>query len=275
MKTIHNDFLLQRDFSSKQDLVWEQLRKEAEEIIEDEPHLEPLVVKAILGEENFENAVLKRIIQNLKFEDLPEDILHSIYQSALDDSGDWLSKAFRADMIAVMERDPACERLIDSLLFFKGYLAMQAHRLAHIIWHKGQKDTARYLQSRSSRIFQTDIHPAVFCDLGIMLDHATGIVIGETSTIGKDVSILQGVTLGGTGKELEDRHPKIGDCVLIGAGAIILGNIKVENCSQVAAGSVVVKPVPPRVTVAGVPAKIVGDAGCPNPGKSMMHYGLK
>ena len=256
------------------DLVWQQIYQEAEAIFAREPHLESALENAVFQHNTLEAAILHRISKNLAFEDMPFHVLYALYDALLEEKGDEIGNAMRADLIATMDRDPACNRLIDSLLFYKGFLGMQAHRLAHILWHKGQKDTACYLQSRSSRIFQTDIHPAAIFDLGIMLDHATGIVVGETAHVGKDVSILQGVTLGGTGKEQGDRHPKVGNCVLIGAGAIILGNIDIGHCSQVAAGSVVVKPVPSRVTVAGVPAKVVGDAGCRTPGVTMQHYGL-
>ena len=155
------------------------------------------------------------------------------------------------------------------LLYFKGFHAIQTHRLAHWLYQKGRKDFAYYLQSRSSAVFQTDINPAAKIGRGIFLDHATGFVCGETAVIEDDVSILHGVTLGGTGKENEDRHPKIRHGVLIGAGAKILGNIEVGHCARIAAGSVVVKPVPHNVTVAGVPAKIVGEAGCAEPSRTM------
>ena len=177
--------------------------------------------------------------------------------------------AFRADLAAVFDRDPACSRYIEPLLYFKGFHALVTHRFAHELLKQGRRDFALYLQSQSSRIFAVDINPAARIGIGIMLDHGTGIVIGETAVVGDNCSILQGVTLGGTGKEIGDRHPKIGDNVLISAGAKVLGNIKVGNCSRIAAGSVVLKEVPPRTTVAGVPAKVVGPAGCPEPARSM------
>jgi serine O-acetyltransferase len=169
----------------------------------------------------------------------------------------------------VYDRDPATSRFIDPLLYFKGFHAIQAHRLAHWLHNNGRKDFAFYLQSRSSSVFQTDINPAAKIGRGIFLDHATGFVVGETALIEDDVSILHGVTLGGTGKENEDRHPKIRHGVLIGAGAKILGNIEIGHCARIAAGSVVVKPVPHNVTVAGVPAKVVGEAGCAEPSRTM------
>ena len=157
------------------------------------------------------------------------------------------------------------------MLYYKGFHAVQTHRLAHWLWGKGRKDFAYYLQSRASAVFQCDIHPAAKIGRGIFLDHATGLVVGETAVIGNDVSILHDVTLGGTGKDHGDRHPKIADGVLIGAGAKIIGNIEIGRCARVAAGSVVINPVPNNVTVAGVPAKIVGDAPCEEPSRTMDH----
>ena len=164
--------------------------------------------------------------------------------------------------MAVYERDPACHRLMQPLLFFKGYQAVQAYRLGHWLWTEGRRDLAYFVQMRVSEVFGVDIHPAARIGRGIMIDHAHSIVIGETAVVGDNVSMLHSVTLGGTGKEEEDRHPKIGNGVLIGAGAKVLGNIKVGNCSRIAAGSVVLPDVPPCKTVAGVPARIVGEAGC-------------
>ena len=171
--------------------------------------------------------------------------------------------------MAVADRDPACTRIIEPVLYFKGFHAIQTHRLAHALWKAGRRDFALYLQSRSSAVFQTDIHPAAIIGKGIFLDHATGLVVGSTAVIEDDVSLLQGVTLGGTGKEIGDRHPKIRHGVLIGAGATILGNIEVGHCARIASGSVVLHPVPHNKTVAGVPAKIVGEAGCAEPARSM------
>jgi len=171
--------------------------------------------------------------------------------------------------MAVADRDPACLRLMEPLLYFKGFHALQTHRLAHALIKAGRRDFAMYLQSRSSAVFGVDINPAARIGKGIFFDHATGIVVGETCVIDDDVSILQGVTLGGTGKEIGDRHPKIRHGVLIGAGAKILGNIEIGHCARVAAGSVVLAPVPHNKTVAGVPARIVGEAGCAEPARDM------
>ncbi len=174
-------------------------------------------------------------------------------------------------MHADHDRDPATSRFIDPLLYFKGFHALQTHRLAHWLYRKGRKDFAYYLQSRSSAVFQTDINPTAKIGRGIFLDHATGFVCGETAVIEDDVSILHGVTLGGTGKENEDRHPKIRQGVMIGAGAKILGNVEIGKGAKVGAGSVVLNPVPAHCTVAGVPARVVGCPQEAEPALSMNH----
>ncbi len=169
-----------------------------------------------------------------------------------------IGEAMRSDIAAVYDRDPACDRQIEPVLYFKGFHAIETHRLAHWLWNNGRRDFALYLQARSSAVFQTDINPAAPMGRGIFFDHATGIVVGRTAVIEDNVSILQGVTLGGTGKETGDRHPKIRHGVLIGAGAKVLGNIEIGEGAKIAAGSVVLHPVAPFTTVAGVPAKVVG-----------------
>jgi serine O-acetyltransferase len=177
----------------------------------------------------------------------------------------------RADLSAVFERDPACHTYAQAFLFFKGFHALQSHRIAHWLYKHDRAPFAYFIQSRMSELFAVDIHPNAKIGRGIFMDHATGIVIGETAVVDDDVSMLHGVTLGGTGKEHEDRHPKIRRGVLLGAGAKVLGNIEVGEYSRVAAGSVVLKPVPANCTVAGVPAKTVGCAGCDRPSQAMDH----
>ena len=173
------------------------------------------------------------------------------------------------DLFSVFERDPACGKLMQPLLYFKGYKAIQVFRIAHCLYEAGDTEVAYFLQMRMSEIFCVDIHPAAKIGVGIMVDHAHSVVIGETASVGDNVSILHSVTLGGTGKNSGDRHPKIGDGVLIGAGASVLGNIVVGKCSRIASGSVVLSDVPDFTTVAGVPAKIVGKSGCDQPSVSM------
>jgi serine O-acetyltransferase len=199
---------------------------------------------------------------------LDTGLLHKTFHEVLEAEPS-LGDTFRADLMAVAKRDPACSRMIEPLLYFKGFHALESYRIAHWLFKAGRKDFALYLQSLTSRFLQVDIHPAAKIGRGIMLDHATGIVIGETAAIGDNCSLLHGVTLGGTGNEKGDRHPKIGRGVMIGAGAKILGNIEVGDCARVAAGSVVLKDVPPRTTVAGVPAREIGASGCEEPALAM------
>ena len=182
-----------------------------------------------------------------------------------------LVAAAEADLKAVFERDPACRGYVQPFLFFKGFQALQTHRVAHWLWTQGRETLAFYLQSRVSELFQMDIHPATRIGRGIFVDHGTGIVIGETAVVGDDVSMLHGVTLGGTGAERGDRHPKVGKGVLLGAGAKVLGNIKIGDYAKVASGSVVLRDVPAGCTAAGVPARLVNCPTCEEPAKSMDH----
>jgi serine O-acetyltransferase len=252
------------------DPIWDAIVSEARAIVADEPALGTLVISTILNYETFEEALAHRLSERLDHSDVSADLIRQAFGDALKARPE-ISIEARVDLAATLERDPACHRAIEPLLYFKGFQAVQTHRFASALWHLGRRDFALYLQSRSSQVFQVDINPEARLGKGLMLDHGTGVVIGETAVVGDHVSIMQGVTLGGTGKADEDRHPKIGNGVLIGAGAIVLGNIVVGDCARVAAGSVVVKPVPPGVTVAGVPAKIIGEAGCPQPGSGMDH----
>ena len=235
------------------DPVWDAVRAGARQIITTEPSLANLVITAVLNHETFEQALAHRIAARLDHEDVSADIIRQTFAEVIADTPQIGTDA-RVDLAATLERDPACHRAIEPLLYFKGYQAIQTHRFAHALFMAGRRDFALYLQSRASQVFQVDINPAVRIGKGIMLDHGTGLVIGETAVVGDNVSLLQGVTLGGTGKADQDRHPKIGNGVLIGAGAKVLGNIKVGDCSRIGAGSVVLKEVPPRTTVAGVPA---------------------
>ena len=259
----------------KLDPVWTRVRQEGEDIARREPELASFIYENILHHDTLETAVAHRVSQRLEHADVSSDLIRQAYREALEDQPS-LGEAFRADIVAALDRDPATTRFIEPVLYYKGFHAIQTHRLANWLLVKGRKDFALYLQSRSSAAFQCDINPAARIGRGIFLDHATGLVVGETAVIEDDVSILHGVTLGGTGKEHEDRHPKIRHGVMIGAGAKILGNIEVGHCARIAAGSVVVKPVPNNVTVAGVPAKVVGEAGCPEPSRAMdqMLYGI-
>jgi len=259
---------LKDDSTPQVDPVWKAIREEADAVVAKEPMMSSFIYNTILNQSSLEDAVIFRIAERLHNRDLSADLIRQSFRQMREDWNEW-SEVLRIDIAAVYDRDPACSRLIDPILYFKGFHAIQTHRLAHWNLNNGNKDMALYLQSRSSQVFQTDINPAAKFGRGMFLDHATGLVVGETAVVGDDVSILHSVTLGGTGKEWEDRHPKIGDGVLLGAGAKILGNITIGNCSRVAAGSMVIKPVPEKVTVAGIPAKVVGVAGCSEPSRTM------
>lgn len=250
------------------DPVWNNLRDEAEVVAANEPALAGFVLANILNHESLESAVAHRTADRLDHGAVDGDMIRHAFRNMYADQPR-LSDTLRADLVAVLDRDPACNRFVEPVLYFKGFHAIQTQRLSHWLFENGRQDFALYLQSRASEVFQVDIHPAVPMGKGLFIDHATGVVVGGTAVIEDDVSILQNVTLGGTGKETGDRHPKIRQGVLIGAGAKILGNIEVGHCSRVAAGSVVLAPVPVNTTVAGVPAKVVGQAGCAEPSRTM------
>ena len=250
------------------DPIWAEVRSEAEEAMSAEPALGGFIFATVLSHERLEDAICHRLALRLNHSDVDAGLIGQVFHDVLTRKPE-LGQAFRADLAAVYDRDPACSRYIEPLLYFKGFHALVTHRFAHELWKEGRRDFALYLQSQSSRIFAVDIHPAARIGIGIMMDHATGIVIGETAAVGDNTSLLHNVTLGGSGKESGDRHPKIGASVMIGAGAKVLGNISVGNCPRIAAGSVVLKDVPPNTTVAGVPAKVVGPAGCPEPARTM------
>ena len=250
------------------DPIWHAIRGEAQEAVSRDPLLAAFLYAAILNQESLEDAVIHRLAERLAHQDVGADLIRQAFKAMLADDPSW-SDVVRVDIQAYYDRDPACDRFIMPVLYFKGFHAIQTHRLAHWLWNKGRRDFALYLQSRSSSVFQTDINPAARIGKGIFLDHATGLVVGQTAVIEDDVSILHGVTLGGTGKSGGDRHPKIRYGVLIGAGAKILGNIEIGHCSKIAVGSVVLAPVPHNKTVAGVPARVVGETGCDQPSRQM------
>ncbi|MEQ1901107.1 MAG: serine O-acetyltransferase [Devosia sp.] len=250
------------------DPVWDAVRADAQRVVASEPSLGSMVMANVVNHDSFEAALAHRLAERLDHPDVSADLIRQAFHDALDIRPE-IGLDARADLTATLERDPATHRVLVPFLYFKGFQAIQTHRFAHVLWNAGRKDFALYLQSRSSQVFQTDINPAARIGKGMMLDHATGFVVGETAVIGDNCSILQGVTLGGTGKADEDRHPKIGNGVLIGAHAVVLGNIRVGDCARIGAGSVVTKEVPPRVTVVGVPARIVGEAGAALPSIAM------
>jgi serine O-acetyltransferase len=248
--------------------VWAALRNEAEAAAQKEAALASLLAAVILNHKTLGGALSYQLARKLGDQELRAMSIREVAEEAYArDPG--LVAAAEADLKAVFERDPACKGYVQPFLFFKGFLSLQTQRVAHSLWAEGRDTLALYLQSRMSELFQVDIHPATRIGRGVFIDHGTGIVIGETAVIGDDVSMLQGVTLGGTGAERGDRHPKIGKGVLLGAGAKVLGNIKIGDYAKVASGSVVLKEVPPGCTAAGVPARLVNCPTCDEPAKTM------
>lgn len=250
------------------DPVWARIRAEAEMAVSKEPLLGGLIHSSLLHHPTLERALSYRISLKLASGEMSEQILREMADEAYAEDPS-LGRSARADLTAIVDRDPACHRFLQPILYFKGFQAVQAYRIGHWLWRQGRDDMAYFIQMRVSEQFGIDIHPAAKMGKGIMIDHAHSIVIGETAVVGDNVSMLHSVTLGGTGKEDGDRHPKIENGVMIGAGAKVLGNINIGHCSRIAAGSVVLEEVPPCTTVAGVPARIVGEAGCDQPAMSM------
>jgi serine O-acetyltransferase len=260
-----------REKVSAVDPIWTALRQQAEAMAGREPALAGFVHATILQHDQLEQALSYHLARKLGNEDLSPLAVREMFDDALlADPG--FGQAVRADLSAVFERDPACHSYVDAFLFYKGVHALESHRVAHWLWNSGRKAMALFVQSRVSQLFAVDIHPAAKIGCGIMLDHATGIVIGETAVVEDDVSIMQDVTLGGTGKESGDRHPKIRRGVLLSLGAKVLGNIEIGEYSRVGAGSVVLKPVPPGCTAVGVPAKLINCDCGKNPSQQMNHY---
>lgn len=248
--------------------VWPKLRVEAATAAAQEPLLASFMNSTILHHESIGAALSYHLAQKLGGSDMNALQMREVCEAAFR-AEPGIAAAVERDMRAVRDRDPACRSFLQPFLYFKGFAALQSYRVAHWLWRDGRDYLAFHLQSRISELFQVDIHPAAVIGHGVFIDHATGIVIGETARVGDDVSMLHNVTLGGTGKVGGDRHPKIGRAVLLGAGAKVLGNITVGDEARIASGSVVLQDVAPRCTVAGVPAKPVGGACCPEPGKTM------
>ena len=250
--------------------VWAALHNEAVHLSAQEPSLASLLNAVVVRHANLASALSYQLARKLGDQELRAMSLRELADEAYAADPAIIDMA-EADLRAVFERDPACKGYVQPFLYFKGFQALQTYRVAHWLWGRGREAIAHYLQSRMSELFQVDIHPAAVIGRGAFFDHGTGIVIGETASVGDDVSMLQGVTLGGTGAERGDRHPKIGKGVLLGAGAKVLGNITVGDYAKIASGSVVLKPVPAHCTAAGVPARLVNCPTCPEPSRSMDH----
>lgn len=256
--------------TTERDTLWEQIRAEAAEGAWREPMLASFLYATILNHRTFEDALGFQLASKLESATLPAMSLRDLIQEAFE-SEQRLGQFAREDLLAVHGRDPACRKFSQPLLYFKGYLSIQAQRAAHYYWHKDRIHLALFLQSRISEVFAVDIHPAAQLGKGCFIDHATGVVIGETAVVGENVSMLHGVTLGGTGKERGDRHPKIRRGVLISTGAKVLGNIEVGEGAKIAAGAVVLEDVPPHTTVAGIPAHPIGRESIEQPSLEMDH----
>ncbi|KAL9236486.1 hypothetical protein vseg_011151 [Gypsophila vaccaria] len=255
--------------------VWGQIKAEARRDAESEPALASYLYSTILSHSSLARSLAFHLGNKLCSSTLLSTLLYDLFLNALS-SDVSLRAAIVADLRAARVRDPACVSFCHCLLNYKGFLACQAHRVTHKLWSQGRRPMALALHSRISDVFSVDIHPAATIGKGILFDHATGVVIGETAVIGNNCSILHHVTLGGTGKDCGDRHPKVGDGVLIGAGATILGNVKIGDGAKIGAGSVVLIDVPPRTTAVGNPARLVGGKEKPSknedvPGESMDH----
>lgn len=252
------------------DSLWEEIREETRSAIQREPILASFLHATILNHRTLENALSFHLANKLDSPTVSAMQIREVIDQALAADSS-IACAIRADILAVRERDSACDELSTPLLYFKGYHALQSYRIAHWLWQQQRYSLALFFQNRISMVFGVDIHPAAKIGKGILMDHATGVVIGETAVVGDNVSIMQSVTLGGTGKEHGDRHPKVGCGVLISAGAKILGNISIGEGAKVGAGSVVLQDVPKHTTVAGVPAKVVGAPTSEQPALDMNH----
>ena len=250
--------------------IWETMRREAALKAEEEPILGSYFHATILNHGSFRSALSFRLASKLDNPMLPTMLIRDVIDEAMGNDDGILESAL-TDVLATFDRDPACEDLSTPFLFLKGFHALQAHRIAHWLWHRNRHTLALFFQSQISVGLDVDIHPAARMGRGILVDHATGIVIGETAVVEDDVSVLHAVTLGGTGKETGDRHPKVRHGVLLGAGCKVIGNIEIGAGAKVGAGSVVLEDVPPHVTVAGVPAQIVGPTRDENPAFGMDH----
>lgn len=247
---------IQKDQNDDDDL-WLKIKDEARSDVHQEPILSNYYFTAVLSHRCMESALADNLSLKLSTLSLPSGTLYDLFVGVLTDDQE-IVEAVKDDLRAVKERDPACISYVHCFLNFKGFLACQAHRIAHKLWSQDRKILALLIQNRVSEVFALDIHPGAKIGSGLMLDHATGVVIGETAVIGNDVSILHNVTLGGTGKSGGDRHPKIGNGVLIGAGSCVLGNLRIGDGVKIGAGSVVLKDVPDRTTAVGNPAKLIG-----------------
>jgi len=256
------------EYYLEKDNVWAAIREEADRDSRSEPMLSSFLFSTVLAHATIEESLAFILANKLACSVLPATQLLQLFHETF--TSDETRSDFLADLLATYDRDPACKKYSSCLLYYKGFHAIQTHRIAHHLYKSGRTSLAILLQSRASETFHVDIHPGARIGKGVMLDHATGVVMGESAVVGDNVSMLHHVTLGGSGKSAGDRHPKIASGVLIGAGAVVLGNVKVGNCSKIGAGSVVLADVPPRHVAVGVPARNIPlKAGAKAPVTSM------
>lgn len=251
-----------------QEAIWQDIRAAAIDIAGKEEHLKHMLEDVVISRNNLAESLAARLARRLSREDMQRPQLEPLMESILK-ANDMVMRSVARDMTAIVDRDPACQSALEPLLFYKGFLAISAYRIGHCLWLDDRKPLALYFQSIVSEIFGVDIHPAAQIGCGILLDHATSVVIGETSIVEDNVSILHEVTLGGTGKVTGDRHPVVRSGVLIGAGAKILGRVEIGECAKIGAGSVVLNDVAAHKTVAGVPAVLIGESIEENPAMDM------
>jgi serine O-acetyltransferase len=270
MTELHSTVSVLKPVPSQQNDVWQYIIKEAQDASEKQPLLASFFHNKILKHSSIKSAIAYCLSSHLSTDTVPAITLQSIIFEAIDDDPEIL-ESMLSDLLAHYTRDAACDEYMTPLLFFKGFHAIQSYRIGNWLWKKERRVLALYFQNRISELFDVDIHPGASLGSGLMLDHATGVVIGETAVIGNDVSMLHSVTLGGSGCEGGNRHPKVGNGVLLSAGAKLLGNITIGDGAKVGAGSLVLEDVPANISVAGVPAKQIGKTRVPMPSLDMDH----
>lgn len=252
------------------DPVWARILEEARHLVDKESDMAGFVQATVLQHGSLEKVIAAHLAEKMANSEFGASNLGAVFKEAFVGNAAF-AESVRADITATFDRDPACRAYLDAVLYYKGFLALQAYRAANWLLHQDRRGIALYIQNRASEVFQADIHPAAKIGHGVFIDHATGVVIGETAEVGNDVSMLHSVTLGGSGKEGGDRHPKIGNGVLISVGAKVLGNIRIGDCAKIGGGSVVLTDVPAYTTAVGVPAKIIGKVSGPEPSRQMDH----
>lgn len=267
--------LLEKSRNDEADKAWDALRHEAQLTVDADPFMQEFLLEKVLQHASFSEAVIDNLADSFQCPGMSVEKWKELFRDCYGDSIEYhpgkgtCSQLGLRDLSAVRDRDPAATNLVRPFLYFKGYRAVQAHRISHVLWRQNRHDAAMLITSRMCELWSVDVHPAAVIGGGIFIDHATGVVVGETAVIGNDCSFLHNVTLGGNGKDMGDRHPKLGNDVLVGCGAAILGNITIGSNSKIGAGSIVLRDVPHSVTAVGNPARIVGHNSCEQAGMNM------